>query len=123
MVSNIMKVRNVLSNSQAWQDFTCGAIGTIGRYSANNLYAVCPVQVQNGAAADAIDSDTINEISISEFLAGTDIPRKEAKIMRGNRGETKPAHFRADVYERAHWKKCYGAFWKLKIDFEEKNYR
>ena len=29
----------------------------------------------------------------------------------------------ANVDERAHWKKCYGALWELKVAFERKNYR
>jgi hypothetical protein len=50
-------------------------------------------------------------------------PEKKAEVVRSDRREPKPANFCTDIDEVAHWKKCYGALWELKIAFEKKNYR
>ena len=123
VISDIVEVRNVLSDGKTGQGFASSAVSAICGDGANDLNAVSAVEVQNRSTTDAIDSDTINKVGVSELLTGTDVARKEAKVVRSDGRETKPADLSADVNERAHWEKCYGALWKLKIDFEKKNYR
>ncbi len=123
MVCDIMKMRNVLGDSQTGQYFTSSSISAVGGDGANDLDTVRFGEMEHRATADAVDSDAINEVCIPILLAGADISGEEAEVMRSDRREAKPANFRANVDERAHWKKCYGALWDLKLSFEKQNYR
>lgn len=120
MVGNIMKMGNILSDSQSGQYFTGCAIGTISGNCSDDLNPVCFSEKQNGATAHPVDCNTINEVSVSPFLMGADVAREETEGLRGNGREAKPANFSANVDELAHWEKCYRQLWKLKISFEKK---
>lgn len=123
MVCNIMEMRNVLGDSEAGQHFASGSIGAVSGNGSDDLHAFGSGEMEHRTTADAVDSNAINEVSVPVLLAGADISGEETEVVRGDRGEPKPSDLRADVDDAAHWKKCYGALWDLKVAFEKQNYR
>ena len=118
-----MEVGDILSYCKTGQSFASSAICAVSRNGAYNLDPVRLGEMKNRATANAIDGDAINKVGVPKFLPCTDVPREEAKIMGSNCWEAKPANLGANIDELAHWKKCYGDLWQLKIAFEKKNYR
>ena len=118
-----MEMRNILGDSQAGQSLAGGPVGGVGADNANNLNSLCASEVQNRAAANPVNCNPVNQVSISKILPSTDVAGKETEIVRSNGGETEPADLRANIDALAHWEQCYGDLMKLKISFEEKNYR
>jgi hypothetical protein len=70
-----------------------------------------------------VDGNSVDKIGVPELLPSTDITGKKAQGVLLNVGETQPTHFDPYAEGRAHWEKCYGDLWKIKIAFEEKNNR
>ncbi len=123
MVGNIMEMGNVLRDGKAGQCLTSSSVCTVCRNGADDLNSFCPGEMKDGATTNAVDCNAVNEVSIPVFLAGADIAGEETEVVRGDGGEPKPSNLGADVDGAAHWKKCYGALWDLKIAFEKQNYR
>lgn len=123
MISNVMKMGNVLSDGEARQRFASSTVCAVGGNDADNLDSIGFREVQNGSSTNAIDGNPIDEVGVSKLLSGTDIPREKTECGRGNGRESEPTNLSSNIDELAHWKKCYGSLWKLKFLFEEKNYR
>lgn len=118
-----MEVGDILSDCKTGQSLASSAICAVSRNCADNLDPVSLGEMKNRSTANAIDGDSINKISVPEFLPCTDVPREEAKIIGSDCWEAKPANLGANIDELAHWKKCYRDLWQLKIAFEKKNHR
>ena len=123
MVSNVMEVRHVLGDSEAGQYFACSSVCAVGRDGSDDLNSFRSGEMEHRAATHAIDSNSVDEVSVPVLLTGADIPGEEAEVVGSDGGEPKPANLGPDVDAAAHWKKCYGALWDLKIAFEKQNYR
>ncbi len=79
--------------------------------------------MNNGATTDAIDCDSIDEISLSGRQGGAYAAREKAQrgLLYGR--IAKPANVVADAEGLAHWQKCYRDLWQLKVAFEKKHNR
>lgn len=123
MVCDIMKMRNILSYSEAGQHLTSCPISTVSGDGTNDLHPLRSSEMEHRATTDAVDSNAIDKVCVSELLTGADVAGEETEVMRSDGREPEPSDLGANVDERAHWKKCYGALWELKVAFERKNYR
>lgn len=79
LINNFMEVRNILSIKQTRQRDTSGSIGSICGNNSNDLNSVNCINTDNRATANAIDCDTINQISFTGFLPCANITGKENK--------------------------------------------
>lgn len=77
--------------------------------------------MEDRTAANAVNRNTVNEVSLSRNLSSADGPCKEAEGMRLYSRITKPTDVNSDSARLSHWQHCYGALWELKVSFEEKN--
>ena len=74
--------------------------------------------------ADAMSArHPVNEICLTELLSSTDAAGEKAQSELLNAGIAKPADLDPDAQRRAHWEKCYGELWQLKIAFEKEHNR
>lgn len=114
---------NILSDSKTRKYFSCCPVCAICANRSDDLDAISSSKVQNRAATDTVDRHSVYEVSVSVLLPCADITGEETESMWSEGREPKPTDLGTNVDEAAHWKKCYGALWELKIAFEEKNYR
>jgi len=118
-----MEMRDILSNQQSGERFTGSAVGLIRGYGAHNSDIINAVRVDDRPAADSIDSDAINQVSVSVVLPGADTAGKEAERVSFYRGESQPANFNTDSQGRLSWEEWYRLLWKFKVTVWEKNHR
>lgn len=77
--------------------------------------------MKDRTAANAVDRNTVNKVSLPRDLSSTHGAGKEAEGMRFYSRITKPADVNSNPAGLSHWQHCYGALWELKVSFEEKN--
>ena len=79
--------------------------------------------MKHGAAADAVDSDAVNQVSLTVSLPCAYGASEEAQGIGLNGWETKPADVNSDAARLLHWQQCYGALWEFKLSFEKQHNR
>jgi len=118
-----MKMGNVLNEEQARQRIPALPIGSVCGDSTDKLCSVSGVGEQNGAAANAVNCDSINQIGASVLTPGADAAGEEAKRPRINGGIAEPANFITDADRRAQWAKLYQLLREVKVECWNKQYR
>jgi hypothetical protein len=113
-------MRNILSVEQARETVTGRTICSVCGNDTNNLNTVSAMKICDGTTTNAINSDTVNEISLSKVLPCADIPREETESIRFNSGESKPTDLVADAERRSEWEKFYNLAWELKYRLMKK---
>ena len=116
-----MKVRYVLSNSESRQSITSLPVGAVGSNHTDNLNTTRSA-IQDGAAADAVDCNAVNQISASIMSSRTDVSGKEAECVRLNGRISKPANFSADAERSVNWSKLYETLWNVKLRWIKENH-
>jgi len=116
-----MEMGDILSNQKTGESFTSGTIGMVGRDDTDNLNALGFVFIEDGTTTDTVDRNTVNKISVSEFLPCADIAGEKTQSICLDIRKAEPSNFDPYSEGRAHWKECYGDLWKIKVAFEKKN--
>lgn len=79
--------------------------------------------MENRTTADAVNGDTVDQISLSAAQMGAYRSSKEAQCERLYGGVSEPADIHTDAERLAHWQKCYRDLWQLKLSFEKEHNR
>ena len=96
MLSGRVEVRNILSQKQPRQRFATRSIGVVSGNGSDDLSSLSYMMVDNGASANAIDSNAVDEICPTCRFVGADAAREKAQLIRLYRWEPKPADLGAD---------------------------
>ena len=110
-----MKMGNIAGNRKSWKGITCCSITHICRKSADNLDSICLRGVDNGTSTDAINSNPINEVSMSPFLPCTNISGEETKGVLRDAGVSEPSDLCSDGQDNACREEWYKRLWKFKL--------
>ena len=79
--------------------------------------------MKDRAAADAINSYSVDKVRFGDHLMGTNRTSKETEGVWLNGWEAEPSNIGADSARLVHWRECYGDLWKLKVAFEKQHNR
>ena len=119
----IVDMGNILSKRESRERLARRPIRNVGGNRAHNLKTIGGTRIQNGTAADAVDSNAIDEVRMPTLLPRADIAREKAEsiAVATNRGKAKPADFVADEQQILDWAQWYEILWKLKLATRKNN--
>ena len=87
-----MEVRNIPSDRKAGQCIASSSIAHIGRDRPDDLHSFGFGGINDRTSADTVDSNAINQVSVTPLLSSTDVSREETKCSGSERGETEPTN-------------------------------
>jgi hypothetical protein len=117
--NDAVEVRNVLSERESWQGIPTTPVGPVLRHNANNLSFVA---VDHGTAADAVDRNPIDEITVTSNVQRADVAGKETAGVSLDCRKTEPTDLRADRENAVDWPKIYKSLWKAQLQAEKDDY-
>ena len=79
--------------------------------------------MKDRAATDAVNGNSIDQVSFSVRLSSTHSAGEEAEGVRRNGRKTEPSDVEADRARRLHWQQSYGALREFKLRFEKQHNR
>lgn len=97
------------------------ALDGTGRNNANDLNSVGGVREHNRTSANAVDRDTVDQVSVPIVQPRTNIAREETQRRRLDGGESKPADFSSRFQDSVGWVETYKALWEFKTTRWEKD--
>lgn len=78
-------------------------------------------QAANRTSANAVDRDTVDQVSVPIVQPRTNIAREETQRRRLDGGESKPADFSSRFQDSVGWVETYKALWEFKTTRWEKD--
>src|SRR5712664_2475886 len=102
-----MKMRNVLSNSQAGKGIASSPITHVSGDSADYLNPVSLSGINDRPSTDAIDRDSVNQISVTPFLPSADNTGEEAERAGSKSGKPEPTNLLSDSKRDTSWEEWY----------------
>lgn len=93
---------------------TGGTVGDVSCNRANDLNTFGGMRKEDGAAADAANCHTIDEVRMATFLKGAHVTGEKAEGMRDG-GIPKPSDLGANREPILDWAQLYQRLWKLKL--------
>ena len=92
-------MRNVTSK----QESRSGASSNVGRNSADDLYTLGNVRIDDRATANPVDGHTINQVGMPRLLPSTNSDGEKAESGGHDSGETHPPDLSADSESTVTW--------------------
>ncbi len=79
--------------------------------------------MKHRAAANTVNSDTIDQVRFAVLLPRADRPSEETESVGLYTGEPQPSDVNSNAAGLVQWHQCYGDLWKLKIAFDKEHNR
>ena len=115
VLNYIVEMGDILSNQKSGKGVARRSIGLVCGNGSDDLDTISPVGVGNWPAADTIDGDPINQISLPVILSGRDVSVEETQSPRLDGGEAHPSDLASDANLPLTWEEGYKLFWQWKI--------
>src|SRR4030042_4649845 len=114
MLDDTMKMRNILSERETGQGITISSTCPVCRHDTDKLNTVYCGTINDGATTDAINSNTVNKVSLEIVSPCADSAGEKAQSPRLNGGVAKPRNLNADVETCVYRTGGYQVIWQIK---------